>query len=67
MFEKYGLTDNERNFLISIKTGKPQWGLLNIIGIEDLRAIKWKLTNIKKIGKKKHQELLENLKRGLRL
>ena len=56
------LTQDERQFLVSIKMGQPDWGLLNIEGIDKLPAIQWKLLNIKKMEKEKHAELLSRLK-----
>lgn len=61
------LTDEERKFLLSIKLGEPQWELMGIAGIENLPAIRWKLLNIKKLGKKKHLEAVEKLKAVLGL
>ena len=43
---KESLTNEERKFLISVKTGKPEWDLLGLTGVEDLPAVKWKLMNI---------------------
>ncbi len=57
-----GLTDQERQFLISIKSGTPDWSLINIPDIERLPAIQWKLQNINKMDKKKQQEAMEKLK-----
>ncbi len=56
------LTLDERNFLLSIKMGNPNWGLINISGIEKLPAIQWKLANIAKMEKTKHSKLAESLK-----
>lgn len=57
-------TDAERTFLLSIKSGEPNWGVMGIKGIEKLPAIQWKLMNIQKIDPKKRAELLEKLKRA---
>ncbi len=62
---KKDLTDYEKTFLVSVKSGQPNWSVLGIKGIENLPAIKWKLANIRKIGAKKRAELLEKLKRTL--
>ena len=62
-----GLTDQERQFLISIKSGTPDWSLINIPGIERLPAIQWKLQNINKMDKKKQQDAREKLKDVLKL
>lgn len=59
------LTGKERQFLVSIKSGEPQWDLLEIDGIDKLPALQWKLTNIRKMPKEKHKEALEKLKKIL--
>jgi len=48
-----------------IKTGKPEWDLLGLTGVEELPAVKWKLMNIKKMEKKKHKKALEKLRNYL--
>lgn len=64
---KKELTDDEKEFLVSIKSGEPNWGVMGIKGIEKLPAIQWKLANVRKIGAKKRAELLDKLKRSLGL
>jgi len=59
------LTNVEKKFLISVKTGKPKWDLLGLTGVEELPAVKWKLLNIKRIEKKKHKKALEKLRNYL--
>ncbi len=61
------LTQEERKFLLTIKQANPEWNLLNIAGIENLPALKWKLINIKNMDKHKYQESLKKLKRALKL
>lgn len=56
------LTNSERNFLISVKLGEPDWKLLNLPGIEHLPSIKWKVINIRKMEPNKHRKQLESLK-----
>ena len=62
-----GLTNKERQFLLSFKQGEPAWNLLGLEGVENLPAIQWKLMNIKNMTKKKHEELTGKLKRKLGL
>lgn len=62
---KESLTNEERKFLISVKTGKPERDLLGLTGVEDLSAVKWKLMNIKRMEKKKHKKALEKLRNYL--
>lgn len=61
------LTSSERDFLISLKQGKPDWKLLNLPGIEHLPSIKWKVINIGKMEQNKHWKQLESLKRVLKV
>ena len=59
------LSQEERQFLVSIKMMTPNWRLLGLEGIEKLPAIQWKLLNIGKMNKKKHAESLLLLKTKL--
>ena len=61
------LTGEDKAFLVSLKEGRPKWDALGIAGIEKLPAIQWKLMNIQKIGKRKHAESLDKLKKKLGL
>ena len=58
-------TDNEREFLIKLKSGTPDWSLLPIDGIENLPGIQWKLRNINKIADDKKKQQLTKLKQVL--
>lgn len=64
---KKDLTLQERQFLVSVKEGKPQWDLMGLKGIEDLPALQWKVMNIGKMDPKKHKEYLKKLKHKLEL
>jgi len=59
------LTETEKRFLLSFKNKTPDWGLLNIEGIEDLPAVKWKLINLEKMKADKHKIAYEKLKQVL--
>lgn len=59
---RQNLTAEERQFLISIKTGVPDWSLINIPGVEQLPGIKWKLQNVRKMGENKQQLSIDKLK-----
>jgi len=50
------LTERDRNFLLSFKSGDPDWQLSPAQGIELLPAVQWKLQNIRKLlgNKRKH-------------
>ena len=56
------LTAKEKQFLISFKSLAPDWGLLGLENIQELPAVKWKLVNLQKMDKRKHQHALEKLK-----
>ena len=56
------LSSNERKFLLSVKTGSPDYSLLSISGIEDFPAIKWKIKNILKMKQEKKNIAVEKLK-----
>ena len=64
---KKDLTDDEKTFLVSVKSGQPNWEVMGIEGIENLPAIQWKVANVRKIGLKKRGELLEKLTKPLGL
>jgi predicted nucleotidyltransferase component of viral defense system len=50
-----------RRFLISIKRGEPDWGLLGIPAAETLPAVRWKLENLAKLSEEKRPQLLGRL------
>jgi len=61
------LTLQEKQFIVSVKEGTPQWELLGLEGIENLPAVKWKLLNIAKMSKAKHQQAVKKLKDHLKV
>ena len=64
---KNALDENDRQFLYSIKLGEPNWNLIDMKHIKHLPAIQWKLLNIRKMDKQKHQIALDKLKAVLDL
>lgn len=60
-----GLTWEEKQFLVSVKKGDPEWEMLGLKDIEHLPAVKWKLLNIRKMDKQKHKKALEKLRAWL--
>jgi len=56
------LTENERRFIVSVKEAHPVWDLLELEGVQNFPAIKWKLMNISKMDQAKHQEAVRKLK-----
>src|SRR3990167_491476 len=60
-------TENERLFLMHLKSGTPNWSMLPIDGIENLPGIQWKLSNINKIADDKKKQQLTKLKQVLKV
>lgn len=56
-----GLTDNERRFLVSFKSRKPDWALLGLDGVSELPATKWKQINLARMPDEKHKKALAKL------
>lgn len=59
------MPERYRRFLISIKRGEPDWALLDLPGVRDLPAVRWKLENLKKLSPEKRTELLMGLNDAL--
>lgn len=62
------LTDNDKDFLLSFKTGEPRWELFPLKELKNLPAVKWKLQNIQKLKEKnpdKHAALYNALEAKL--
>jgi predicted nucleotidyltransferase component of viral defense system len=56
------LTIQERQFIVSIKEGIPQWDLIGLEGVQNLPAVQWKLMNIGRMAPAKHQHALRKLR-----
>lgn len=56
------LTVQEKRFIVSVKEGMPQWDLIELEGIENLPAVKWKLLNISKMDPSKHKQAVRKLR-----
>jgi len=61
------LTKKEKRFLLSFKERSPKWGLLEVKGVQDLPAVKWKLANLEKTSPKKHEVEMKQLRIALGL
>ena len=59
------LTKNEKEFLLSFKNKKPAWDLLDLAGVKELPAVKWKLINLNKMKEAKHKAAYEKLENHL--
>jgi predicted nucleotidyltransferase component of viral defense system len=55
------LDDDEKEFLVSLKRGKPEWGRMRIEHLSRFPAIQWKLINIRKMGSAKQKAALDKL------
>lgn len=55
------LSSSEREFILSVKKGDPDYSLMPFDNLKDLPALKWKLINIRKMDKAKHQAMLKKL------
>jgi hypothetical protein len=62
---KNKLTVSQKDFLVSLKQGEPEWGLLGLPGIERLPALQWKLENIRKMEKTKRAAMVKKLRKAL--
>lgn len=56
------LTEQDVDFLLSFKAGRPDWCLLPLGGVADLPAVRWKLKNITRMSPAKHAEATERLR-----
>ena len=56
------LTITEKQFIVSVKEGMPQWELIGIEGVENLPAVKWKLLNISRMTPSKHKKSVRKLR-----
>jgi len=56
------LTPEERRLILSVKEGHPKWDLLELEGVENLPAVKWKLLNIRKMDPSKHKKAVHKLR-----
>jgi len=59
-------TQDDKSFLLSLKSGEPDWELLGISGVENLPAVRWKLLNLAKLNPSRRAALLRNLEAALR-
>lgn len=61
------LSGKQRQYLLSLQEGTPDWTLLELEGISDLPAVKWKLENIQKMSTEKRAATVNHLKRALKI
>ena len=58
------LSEEDRQFLLGLTAGEPDWSLYPIAGLEHMSAIKWKLLNIQRL-KKENPDKLGDMLRAL--
>lgn len=59
------LTESERQFLLSVKLGEPDWNLLPMPHLAELPAMQWKIRNIRALAAsdpQRHEELASRLR-----
>ena len=61
------LTDKEKQFIVSIKKGLPQWDLIEVRGVDFLPAVQWKLLNISRMDRAKLKVAISKLEKALSL
>ena len=59
------ITQRDVAFLLSLKSGHPDWSLLALPGIAELPAVNWKLKNIRAMAEDKRAESFARLERVL--
>ncbi|MDQ2994191.1 MAG: nucleotidyl transferase AbiEii/AbiGii toxin family protein, partial [Pseudomonadota bacterium] len=59
------LNDDDRSFLLSVKKGEPDWGLLGIPNVERLPGVIWKLMNIQRMTPERRHLALQVLESKL--
>lgn len=62
-----GLSSNERDFILSVKQGEPDYALMPFEHLDNLPALKWKVINIRKMDKNKHTVMINKLESVLSL
>ncbi|WP_441255665.1 nucleotidyl transferase AbiEii/AbiGii toxin family protein [Tardiphaga sp. 285_C5_N1_2] len=59
------MPDGHRQFLIGFERGQPDWSLLDVAGVADLPAVKWRQRNLDRIEKGKREQLVRRLEEVL--
>lgn len=63
----HDLLINERQFLLSVKNGTPDYTLLSFSNLEQFPALQWKLVNINKMDRNKHSLMMNKLRTALQI
>jgi hypothetical protein len=59
------LTNLEREFLMTLKSGEPKWELLDLPDIKRLPGVQWKLINIQKMNSLRQQQQFDTLEKSV--
>lgn len=59
---RHQLTDYHKDFLLSFKSGEPDWRLLKHDHAQELPAVRWKLQNVRRLGDAQRKVALKTLK-----
>lgn len=54
-----------RRFLLSFKTGEPDWDFLGVPGAAELPAVRWKVDNLARLSLDRREKLVSDLGRAL--
>jgi predicted nucleotidyltransferase component of viral defense system len=58
---RHQLTDYHKDFLLSFKSGEPDWRLLKHDHAQELPAVRWKLQNVRRLGDAQRKVALKTL------
>jgi predicted nucleotidyltransferase component of viral defense system len=63
------LTQEEREFLLSLKRTEPEWDLIPVAHLREMPAIQWKLRNLQQLARRarEHQVAIRRLREVLQL
>ncbi len=56
-----GMPENHRDFLMSVKRGQPDWRLIDVPGVDELPAVRWRLKNLSRLDDRRRAALLGRL------
>ncbi len=60
-----GMTEEEKQFLLSFKNRSPQWDLLGMDNVQNLPSVRWKMLNLEKMPGEKHRKAFKKLEQVL--
>lgn len=59
------MPDRHRKFLISFERGEPEWDLLDVKGVSELPAVRWRMKNLDTLPPEKRAVLVDDLEKVL--